>query len=35
MDEAPWPELAITPEESTVNGERRLLGNVEFVLQGP
>ena len=32
LDEAPWPQLAITLEEAEVNGERRLLGNLQFVV---
>jgi protocatechuate 3,4-dioxygenase beta subunit len=32
IDEAPWPELAITLEEANVDGQRRFLGSIEFVL---
>ena len=34
MDEAPWPELAITLEESVLDGERRLYGNILLVMAG-
>lgn len=32
IEEAPYPELAIVLEEASIDGETRLLGNVEFVL---
>ena len=33
MDEAPWPELAITLEESFVDDRARKHGSIEFVLR--
>ena len=35
MEEAPWPELAITLEEALREGERQYFGNLQFVLSSP